>query len=131
MNWKLIFSLSLFSVAIAFLTVYLVPEHWSWTLWLPVFLICAWFIAKKAPGKYFMHGFMVAIFNYIWITAIHILLYNPYVLMNPDMAHMKGMPPYFKAHPRQHMLFFGPIVGIISGLVLGLFAWVASKIVKK
>jgi uncharacterized membrane protein len=34
-------------------------------------------------------------------------------------------------HPRMQMLYTGPIVGIISGLVLGLFAFIAAKIMKK
>ena len=34
-------------------------------------------------------------------------------------------------HPRLMMLITGPIVGIISGLILGLFAFIASKIITK
>jgi uncharacterized membrane protein len=33
--------------------------------------------------------------------------------------------------PRLMMLITGPVIGIISGLVLGLFAFIASKIFKK
>jgi uncharacterized membrane protein len=29
------------------------------------------------------------------------------------------------------MLVTGPLIGVLSGLVLGLFAWIASKLVKK
>jgi uncharacterized membrane protein len=32
--------------------------------------------------------------------------------------------------PRLMMLIMGPVIGIISGFVLGLFAFVASKIAK-
>jgi hypothetical protein len=45
------------------------------------------------------------------------------------MANMSKMP--FTMSPRRMMLIAGPLIGIISGLVLGLFAFVASKIVKK
>jgi len=42
---------------------------------------------------------------------------------------MAKMP--LPTHPRIMMLITGPIIGIISGLILGLFAFVASNIVKK
>jgi len=29
------------------------------------------------------------------------------------------------------MLIVGPVIGVVSGLVLGLFAFIASKLVKK
>ena len=32
--------------------------------------------------------------------------------------------------PRLMMLIVGPIAGVVSGLVLGLLAWIASKFVK-
>ena len=40
---------------------------------------------------------------------------------------MKSMP--FDS-PRLVMLMMGPVGGIVSGLILGLFAWIAGKIVK-
>jgi uncharacterized membrane protein len=33
--------------------------------------------------------------------------------------------------PRLMMLMTGPVVGLISGIVLGLFSFIASKIIKK
>jgi uncharacterized membrane protein len=33
--------------------------------------------------------------------------------------------------PRLMMLMTGPVIGLISGLILGLFAFIASKIVKE
>jgi uncharacterized membrane protein len=40
---------------------------------------------------------------------------------------MASMP--LKTHPRLMMLIMGPIIGLISGMVLGLFAIVARKLV--
>ena len=132
MNWKLIFSLSLFGLAMAILTVYVIPGNIEMYVWLPIFIICAWFIAKRAPGNYFMHGFMVSIFNCVWIVAVHVLLYDTYIANHvQEMQMMKKMPAYMHMHPRQAMIMTGPIFGIAFGLILGLFSWIASKIVKK
>jgi len=47
MNWKLILQLSLFGLAMAFATVFVVPSNIEPLLWLPIFVICAYLIAKR------------------------------------------------------------------------------------
>ncbi len=130
MNWKLIFSLSLFGLAMAFGSVYFIPENLEWVFWLIIFIICAFLIAKNAPGKYFLHGLMVSIVNSIWITIVHIMLYTTYVASHPAWLEMNARGPLAE-HPKRMMAISGPIVGVVSGIVLGLFAFIASKLVKK
>lgn len=76
MNWKLIFQLSLFGLAMAVATVALVPSSVEPFCWLVIFVICAYIIAKNAPGKYFLHGFMTSLVNSVWITSAHVLFYS-------------------------------------------------------
>jgi uncharacterized membrane protein len=45
----------------------------------------------------------------------------------PEMMTRMPLPN----HPRLMMLITGPIIGLISGVVLGLFSFIASKIIKK
>jgi uncharacterized membrane protein len=113
----------------AVLTVSVIPSNVEPVFWLIIFISCAYLIAKNHTGKYFLHGFMVSIFNCLWVTSIHIILYKIYIENHTEEAKMMsgmGMP----THPRLMMLMTGPVVGVISGLVLGLFSFVASKIVK-
>lgn len=132
MNWKLIFLLSLFGLAMAGLTISLVPSTIEPFCWLVIFLICSYLIAKYAPGKYFLHGLLVSIVNSIWITAAQVTFYDQYIAAHPEFLQMTaGLPPDLAVHPRRMMLPIGLISGILSGIVLGLFAWVASKIFKK
>jgi len=130
MNWKLIFSLSLFGLAMAIATVFVVPSKIEPAFWLLIFITCAYFIAKNAPGKYFGHGFVLSLANCVWITSAHVLLYTTYIANHPDEAAISAKMP-MPEHPRMMMLVMGPIIGIISGVVQGLFAFIASKIVKK
>ena len=132
MNWKLIFLLSLFGLAMAFATVFFIPSNIEPLFWLVIFIICAYLIAKYASGGYFLHGLLVSIVNSIWITATHAAFFYAYIANHPDeLKMMDSLPPMMADHPRRMMVVIGPIVGVISGLVLGLFAWVASKILKK
>src|SRR3954465_12378040 len=132
MNWKLIFQLSVFGLIMAVATVSLIPQNIEPFFWLAILIISAWGIAKAAPGKYFLHGFLVCLVNWLWIISAHIIFYDTYISHHPDMADMnKAMPPGIAIHPRLILAITGPIFGILSGLVLGLFAFIASKIIKK
>jgi uncharacterized membrane protein len=130
MNTKLILQLSLFGLVMAIGTVYFIPSSVEPFLWLAIFLVCAYIIAKQCTGKYFLHGFMVSLVNCVWVTSAHILLYTTYIANHPQEAAMMSSGP-MPTHPRLMMLITGPIIGVISGLVLGLFSWIASKMVKK
>lgn len=132
MNWKLIFQLSLFGLIMAFGTITLIPQKIEPIFWLVIFVFCAVVIAKACEHSYFLTGFLVSMVNCVWITAFHIMFYKSYMLHHPDMAAMnKNMPPSFAIHPRLLMALTGPVFGALSGLILGLFSFIASKIVKK
>ncbi|MDH7460397.1 hypothetical protein QEG73_03875 [Chitinophagaceae bacterium 26-R-25] len=130
LNWNLIFKLSLFGLAMALGTVYFIPSKLEPLCWLAIFIICAYLIAKNCSSKYFLHGFLVSLVNCVWITAAHILLFNTYISNHAQEAEMMKKMPMPDA-PKLMMLMTGPIVGVMSGLILGLFAFIASKIVKK
>jgi hypothetical protein len=130
MNKKLIFQLSLFGLAMALATVLFIPSTIELICWLVIFIICAYLIAKNCTEKYFLNGLCVSLLNSLWITAIHILLFDTYIANHAEEAEMMSQMP-LPDSPRLMMLMTGPIIGIVSGLVLGLFAFIASKIVKK
>jgi hypothetical protein len=127
-NWKLIFQLSLFGLVMAVATVFVISSTVEPAFWLVIFLVCAVIIAKQAPGRPFLHGLCVSIVNSVWITGAHVLLYHQYIGRHTREAEMMALSP-FASHPRLMMVCVGPIVGLVSGLVLGVFALVASKLV--
>jgi hypothetical protein len=130
MNWKLIFLLSLFGLGMAFATISAIPMKIEPICWLVIFIICAYAIAKNAPGNYFLHGFLVSLVNCIWVTGAHVYFYTTYIANHPDMVDMSAKLP-MQDHPRWQMLVTGPVFGIVSGLVLGLFAFIAARLMKK
>jgi hypothetical protein len=130
MNWKLIFLLSLFGLAMAISTVYFISATSEPAYWAVIFVICAWIIAKKCSSKYFLHGLYIGLFNALWITAAHIILYDAYIINHPEEASMMARMPV-EVSQRVLMLVTGPFIGLISGSFLGFFAFIASKIVRK
>src|SRR2546430_17102735 len=69
LDWRLILELSLFGLAMAVATVFVIPSSVEPIFWLAIFVVCAYLIAKRAPGKFFLHGFLVSLVNCFWITT--------------------------------------------------------------
>lgn len=130
MNRKLILQLSVFGLTMAFGTIYVIPSTIEPLFWLAVFVICAVLIAKRAPGRFFLHGFVLSLVNCVWITGAHILLFDTYIARHAQEAAMLAKTP-MPDSPRLMMLLTGIFIGIVSGLVLGLFAWVAGKLLHR
>ena len=128
MNWKLIFQLSLFGLLMGVATVFVIPSNIEPVFWLLIFGTCAYIIARRCSSRYFLHGWLVSVVNSMWITACHVLLFDSYVANHPREAAMMGSMP-LPSHPRLMMALMGPVIGVVSGLVLGLFAVVAAKLV--
>ena len=129
-NWKLIFGLSLIGLAMAFATTYLGIMKYEWAIWIPILLLNSFLVAKFCSGSYFLNGFAISLANCVWITGIHILLMDVYLMNNPDYITMlQDMP--MPTRPRVMALMMGPIVGIIFGIVQGALSWGASKMFKK
>jgi hypothetical protein len=128
MNWKLIFQLSLFGLLMGVATVFVIPSNIEPIFWLLIFATCAYIIARRCSSRYFLHGWLVSVVNSVWITACHVLLFDSYVVNHPREAAMTASMP-LPSHPRLMMALMGPVIGVVSGLVLGLFAVVAAKLV--
>jgi hypothetical protein len=132
MNWKLILLLSLFGLAMGLATVSLIPSTIEPFFWLVIFVICAYIIATYAPGKFFLHGLLVSIVNGVWVTLAHASMFYTYISTHPEYMQMvEGLPPTLSGHPRRLMFLIGPITGVMFGLVLGLFAWIASRLFRR
>jgi hypothetical protein len=123
MSWKLVFGLSLFGLAMAFATVFVISSSIEPFAWLGIFVLCAVIIAKRAPGKYFLHGLCVSLLNSVWITGAHIALFDKYAAGHAREVAMAAQ----MGSPKVMMAITGPIVGLASGLVLGFLAWGLSK----
>src|SRR4051812_21190336 len=130
MNWKLVLQLSIFGLVMGILTVFVIPSAIEPLCWLAIFIVCAWIIGKRAVPMPFVHGLAIGIVNSVWITSAHILLFNQYVANHAkEMEMMKQMP--MPDAPRTMMAIMGPLVGVMSGIVLGLFALVASRLMNR
>jgi hypothetical protein len=130
MSWPLVFLLSLFGLAMGIATVFVVPSSVEPLFWIVIFVVCAYIIAKAAPGRPFLHGLAVGVANSVWITTAHVLLFDQYIARHSQEAQMMASLPW-PGSPRIMMAITGPVIGVVSGVVLGLFALVAARLVRR
>jgi len=124
MNWKLVLQLSLFGLAMGIATVFAIPSNIEPLFWLAIFVVCASIISKQCRKLYFLHGLMVSMVNSVWVTSAHVLMFSFYRTgRTSEMTMMAGLP--MGDSPRLLMILMFPVVGIVSGLVLGLFSYAA------
>ena len=131
MNWKLILQLSMFGLAMGIATVFVIPSKIEPAFWLVIFLYCAYAIARGSAGAglHFLHGLLVGIANSVWITASHVLFYDAYITRHAQEAAMMQNPA-LPFSGKAMMAMIGPVIGLISGVILGIFALIAGKLVK-
>jgi hypothetical protein len=130
MNGKLIFQLSLFGLAMAIATVFVIPSSIEPLFWLAIFIVSACLIATKAPGRYFLHGFLTSLMNSVWMTVAHVLLFDQYIANHAEEAQIMAQLN-FPISPRMLMALMGPVTGILSGVVLGIFSMIAAKLISR
>ena len=131
MRWSLVLLLSLFGLAMAGLTLPgIVSSSAAHVVWLPIFLISAYLIAARAGGRYFLHGLAVGILNSFWLVAVHALFVDTFLASNPQEAAMLGSMPMPQS-PRLMMAMVGPVVGAATGVVIGLLAMGAARLIRR
>ena len=132
MNWKLIFMLSLCGIVTGLAIVFVVPARYESAVSTPIYLFCAYVLARYIERKHFMHGFMVGLLSMTLSVLFCAALADSYVA-----HHMPGADPYTKMSASYHitvaqaMLFLGTFNILLSALVTGAFAYAAGRIMHK
>lgn len=129
MNWSLIFSLSLFGFLMAIATTFLIPFEVAIFVWVVIFLVCAVIIAKNTGEHYFLHGLYTGIALSAWAALIHFALFTKFIFANGWVAGTTSHLPSI-APPRVMIVIYQLLIGVASGVVLGLLSSAASKIFK-
>jgi hypothetical protein len=128
MNWKLIFSLSLFGVIMGGLSLFGYTQHGvEPVLWLLFGLFIAYIIAKYAPKRVFMHGLWVGVMEGILKSIVTFAGWDLYTQHN-DMESF-NQPSLLTDNFM--MLIIGIVIGSIYGIILGLISIVFRKFIVK
>jgi len=62
-NWRVVFTLSLFGLAMAVGTLSAIPSNVAPVIWLAIFVVCAYVIARYSSRRHFLHGLILGLLN--------------------------------------------------------------------
>ena len=133
MSWRLIILLSMLGLAMAIGTVTVLPSSAEGPLWLTIFVIDAIVIARRAPGRFFVLGFLVGLANWVWVAGAHVVAFDGYAAQHAnEIAALRAMSMPTLPVPaltvvRIFRRYALPIPGA-SALIIGSLAWLASRI---
>lgn len=127
MNWKLIFGLSLFGLAMGIGTVFAISPRVEPLCWLVIFVISAFVIARRVPLRAFLHGFLLGIVNGVWVTAAHVVFYNRYLATHAMESQMIAALHGTRIVASVPMVLIGLASGLISGVVIGVVAYAVAR----
>src|SRR5262245_21820593 len=127
MNWKTIGELSLLGLVMGIGTVFVIPSSIEPLFWLAIFVVSAYVIARRCPDRPFVHGLLLGLANCVWVTGAHVLFFHQYMVNHPQEAAMMSSMP-MPDSPRLMMMLVGPVIGAVSGAVIGLLAVVAGRL---
>ena len=129
MKWKTILLLSLFGILMGLNSVFGIVKNIEWLLWLIIAIVSAYILNKQTKKLLVTHAVITGLFMGILNAIIQSSLFDMYLANNPEIEGFKQWP--ITIEPQDFLLMAGPFMGIVYGLVIGLFALLIKKISKK
>jgi len=127
MNMRLVLALSLLpGLAMGALGVYGVVPGWHLAIWLAIAIGSGVLLARGAPGKFFLHGFVAGFVGMCVGTLVELAFLPQY------LAHNTSAVDSFKQLPAQWPLaiviliampFTSALYACVTGLAASLAAW--------
>lgn len=125
MNWLLVLLLSGFGILMGILSVSGMTKKMEPFFWLVFGFFTAFMISRNVSEKAFWHGLLVGIFWGVLRALVQSIFFTAYLKNNPSYREKYEKNKFFAF--RYYILIVGPIVGIITGSVIGGLAWLFQK----
>jgi ABC-type iron transport system FetAB permease component len=127
MNWKLIIIFSGFGLVMGIASVLGFTRGVEGFLWLAIAIFCAAWISAKVSAKYFLNGFWIGLIAGVISPLTQFIFFPIYLANNPESAEAFNQIPA-GLNARYFILVTAPFIGVIIGVVLGVFSWGANQI---
>ncbi len=129
-NWKIVLILSSFGIVMALLSVFgNVKGSYELVLWALLAIVSSYMIAKKGGRLPFIEGVTTGVLSGILNSAVQFFFFRQYILNNPGkLEQFREIPLEM---PAQYLILFtGPIIGLIYGIILGIISTSFRKVIE-
>ncbi len=126
MNWTIILLLSSFGLVIGLLSINGYTQKIEPLLWLFFGIIAALILSRNIDTRTFFHALLVGLFWGILNGIIQSAFFEQYLANNANLQERFKQSSFIQ--PRYLVLLIGPVIGMITGLVLGGLTLLVKKI---
>ena len=131
MHWKLILLLSLIAPVLSFSGIYGIPGFvYEPYVVLVLFMAFSALFVLRSTGKYFLHGFIVAIIFGLLMSVIRLQFLALYTSENPEAVDKVENFLHQVHFIRSPMMVLACMI-IISSLICGIICWLLAKVLRK
>ena len=122
MNWKLIFSLSAFGVALGLCPLLGVAALFLWPI---AIVISVCLISARASGRFALHGFAVGAMIQLWAGAI-----SAYYIFDLSRVGIVEVTPH-NIHPQIINALETAAAAAVTGAVIASLVWLSTKLERR
>jgi hypothetical protein len=126
MNWTVIILLSSFGLAMGLLSIKGYTQKVEPFLWLLFGVIASLVLSKNVDNKTFLHALIIGLFWGMLNGITQSAFFDQYLANNTNLKERFKQSSFMR--PRYFVLVTGPIIGLITGLVLGGLTLLLKKI---
>lgn len=127
MKWGVVLELSVPGLAIGLAVVLGMSDATMAILWIALRLLTALAIARWVRRKHFAHGFCAGSLGGGVAVLCGVAFFGTYTENHPEYLQQASQVP--SLDPRLLLVLVAIGVALVHGIVQGLLAWIASKIV--
>lgn len=128
MHWSMIAILGALGLIMGLLSTQGLTRGIEPYLWIILGLFSATVVARAGHGRWFLHGLAIGVMWGVLNAVAASALFPHYAANNPEiMSRLDGRPA--PVSPRIFFLLTGPVIGLVSGCILGLLCWCARFII--
>lgn len=126
MDWKVIIILSAIGLIMGLLSVKGFTQKLEPFLWLLFGIATSLVLSKNIDNKTFLHGLLIGLAWGIINGLTQSVFFDTYLANNPQLQQNFQKTTFMQ--PKYFVLVTGPIIGLITGLVLGGLSLLFKKV---
>src|SRR5690349_19893235 len=128
MKWGLVLELAVPGLAIGIAVVLGMQENAMWIAWAVLRLLGALWIARSARRRHFANGFWGGCLGGAAAVLSGAVLFGTYTAHHPEYLE-RAKESAASVDPRLLLVPIGVAVGLVHGILQGVLAWMAARIV--
>ena len=126
MNWTIILLLASFGLLMGLLSINGYTQKAEPLLWLAFGIIVAFILSRNINNKPLVHALLIGLFWGVLNGVSQSAFFDQYLTNNPNLQERFKQSTFIQ--PRWLVLITGPVVGLITGILIAGLTWLFKRI---